>query len=172
MKNHPSATKREAQDPAGAGEIQSSSLEAGDNWLETYLPYQLYRVSCLMNARLQGKLRKSGVNLSQWRVLSVLRSHGRLSLTRIVEHTLMEQPTVSRVVSQLELDGMTDRRISSEDSRIFEVGLTPKGAATFNAIVPAAFRHERTALEGLGEDRLAALRLMLQHIEQNIALEW
>jgi len=149
----------------------SDELEAGDKWLDDFLPYQLFRVTSLMNLRIQGRLRTIGVNLSQWRVMSVLRSHGRMSLSRIVERTMMEQPTVSRVVAQLEQDGLADRRISTEDSRIVEVALTAKGAATFNDIVPSAFRHQRAALEGFDKDELKALRALLVRIEKNIEVD-
>jgi DNA-binding MarR family transcriptional regulator len=162
-----SSQAEEMTDPTDALTI-ADDAEAGNEWLEKFLPYQIYRVSSLMNIRLQGRLRASGINLSQWRVLSVLRSFGCLSLTQIVEHTLMEQPTVSRVVAQLEQDGVVERRISREDSRVAEVMLTSKGTALFDEISPSAVRHQRTALEGLPEEDLRQLRTLLLRIEQNI----
>ena len=142
--------------------------EEGDAWLDGYLPYQIYRVSSLMNNRLQGQLRALGINLTQWRVLSVLQSHGRCNLSRIVDLTLMEQPTVSRVVATLEEDGMIDRRISTEDTRVMEVALTSRGASVFDEILPIAARRQRAALEGLSEGELVAMRGMLARIEANI----
>jgi DNA-binding MarR family transcriptional regulator len=145
------------------------SHEEGDAWLDSYLPYQIYRVSSLMNGRLQGQLRAVGVNLSKWRVLSVLQAHGRCNLSRIVDLTLMEQPTVSRVVANLEEEGMIDRRISAGDTRVTEVTLTAKGAAVFGEIRPIAVRRQRAALEGLSKAELASMRSMLERIEANIA---
>lgn len=153
------------------GIAESAELESGNGWLDDFLPYQLYRVTNLLNDRLQGRLRVIGVNPSQWRILSVLRARGRQNLSRVVEQTLMEQPTVSKVAVQLEQNGLIDRRISTEDSRLVEVALTPKGLATFNEIVPSAMWHQRNALDGLSERDLAQLRRILGHIERNIALE-
>ncbi len=121
-----------------------------------------------MNTRLQGRLRCHRLNLSQWRVLSVLNSFGQLSVTQIVEHTLMEQPTVSRVISQLEHDTLVLRTLSPEDSRISFIILSPKGDALFQEIAPAAMRHQKVALEGLSEPELASLRRLLGLIERNI----
>ncbi len=146
----------------------SSVLESGNGWLDDFLPYHLYRVSNLMNLRLQGRLRNNGINLSQWRVLSVLRSYGRLHLSKVVEYALMEQPTASRVVAQLESDGLIDRRVPEKDSRLMEVALTHKGAAMFDAIIPAAYLHQRRALEGLSPKELVALRETLRAIADNI----
>ena len=138
--------------------------------MDDYLPYQLYRVTNRLNVRLQGRLKAIGINLSQWRVLSVLRSYGTLSISGIVDYTLMEQPTVSRVVVQLEQDGMVSRRVSAEDSRMNDITLTAKGAEAFDTIRQSAFRHEKLALEGLDETTLRALRETLQRIERNIDL--
>lgn len=148
-----------------------SSLEDGNGWLEDFLPYHLYRVTNLLNDRLQGKLRVAGINPSQWRVLSVLRSGGRMSLSRVVDLTLMEQPTVSKVVAQMEQSGLVTRRPSAEDSRFVEVALTDKGLETFEGIIPFAFRHQKTAMEGLSDEDRATLRSLLDRIERNIGLE-
>lgn len=154
-----------ANDAASPGEAQS----AGNDWLDAFVPYQIYRVSTLMNMRLQGRLKANGINLSQWRVLSVLRSEGRLSLTQIVERTVMEQPTISRVIGQLQDEGLIERASSPDDSRISLISLSVQGEAMFDDISPDAVRHQRTALEGLGTDDLGALRRILAHIEQNVS---
>ena len=143
--------------------------EKGDDWLESYLPYHLYRASSLMNIRLQRQLRGVGVNLSQWRVLSVLQAYGRCSLSEIIDLTLMEQPTVSRVVASLEEDGMVERRVSAGDSRVVEVALKPKGVSVIKEILPVAVRRQRAALDGLSDAELATFRRVLLRIEDNIA---
>lgn len=143
--------------------------EQGDDWLDSYLPYHLYRASTLMNVRLQRQLRGVGVNLSQWRVLSVLQAYGRCSLSRIIDLTLMEQPTVSRVVASLEEDGMVERRVAAGDSRVVEVALRGKGVAIIEEILPVAVRRQRAALDGLSDDELATFRRVLLRIEDNIA---
>ena len=149
-----------------ASEALEENHDSGNQWLGSYLPYQIYRVSSLMNMRLQGRLRASGINLSQWRVLSVLRSMGRLNMTQIVDQTLMEQPTVSRVVAQLEQEKFVERRTSLEDSRVAEIGLTAKGVEMFDDIAPSAVRHQRTAMEGLANEDLQIMRSLLEQIEK------
>ncbi|MHB9881156.1 MarR family winged helix-turn-helix transcriptional regulator [Pacificimonas sp. ICDLI1SI03] len=146
----------------------AEDLEAGNGWIAKYLPYQLYKVTNLLNQRLHKRLKLTGVNLSQWRIMSVLRSYGRLTLSQIIEHTLMEQPTVSRVVAQLERDGIVTRHTCDEDSRVVQVQLTTQGANTFNEIVPTAFRHQKIAFETLPADELKSLQQTLRKIERNI----
>ncbi|WP_414902524.1 MarR family winged helix-turn-helix transcriptional regulator [Sphingomonas flavalba] len=143
-------------------------LEIGDGWLEEFMPYRLYRVVNRLNLRLQNRLKAIGISPSQWRVLSVLRSHGTLTIGKIVEHTLMEQSTVSRVIDQLENDGRATRRTSAADSRMIEVVLTETGVDAFEKILPAARRHERIAMEGFSAREIATLRAFLARLEDNI----
>ncbi len=140
----------------------------GDGWLDSYLPYQIYRVSALMNARLQGRLASSGISLSQWRVLSVIRSFGPQSITAIIEQTLMEQPTVSRVISAMERDGLLIKSPSPDDLRIMHVALTAKGDAIFDEISPSATRRQKDALSRLTAKQILALKASLKKIEDAI----
>jgi DNA-binding MarR family transcriptional regulator len=148
-----------------------SIVEAGDGWLDDFMPYQLYRVVNRLNNRLQNRLKSIDISPSQWRVLSVLRSHGTLTIGKIVEHTLMEQPTVSRVIDQLEKDALARRRTSTEDSRMIEVVLTAQGVEAFEKIFPAAQRHERIAMEGFTAKEIETLREFLVRLENNITLD-
>src|SRR6266404_6276315 len=78
----------------------------GDLWLDSFFPYRLYRASKKLQLRLQTRLRAMRMSSSQWRVISVLKAYGALSIGEIVDATLMEQPTISRVVARLEKNGL------------------------------------------------------------------
>ena len=140
----------------------------GDNWIEGFVPYRLYRVTNRLNAKLLGKLKSMRINPSQWRVLSVLKAYGTLNIGAIADLTLMEQPTVSRVVAQLEAKGGLSRRASDEDARVTEVALTAKGVDAFNQIIPTALRHQELAFEGFTVKEMATLTRLLAKVEKNI----
>jgi DNA-binding MarR family transcriptional regulator len=154
-------TSKAAEDPL-------DSLSAGDNWIEGFVPYHLYRVTSKLNAKLMGKLKANRINPSQWRVLSVLKAYGTLSIGNVVELTLMEQPTVSRVVAQLEQDGRLVRRWSDADSRVAELTITPLGVEAFNEIIPTALRHQELAFQGFSPKEITVLSGLLERIEKNI----
>lgn len=142
--------------------------DTGDNWIEDFVPYRLYRVTNRLNAKLLGKLKSMRINPSQWRVLSVLKAYGVLNIGAIADLTLMEQPTVSRVVAQLEAKGGLSRQASSEDARVTEVALTAKGVGAFNEIFPTALRHQQQAFEGFSAKEMSTLTRLLAKIENNI----
>ncbi|MDX1405648.1 MAG: MarR family transcriptional regulator [Woeseiaceae bacterium] len=140
----------------------------GDKWLRTFIPYLLYRTSNQLNHRIRSRLRETGVNLARWRVLAVLRGYGELNLGQIVELTVMQQPSISRVVSQLEREGLVKRRTSAEDSRVVNVSLTAAGEKAFSKIYPTAQRHQKQALRGFTRKETALLRKYLRRIQDNI----
>jgi DNA-binding MarR family transcriptional regulator len=143
-------------------------VRTGDLWLDSYFPYRLYRASKKLQIRLQSRLRAQRMNPSQWQVISALKAYGALSIGEIVDATLMEQPTVSRVVSRLEKTGLVSRRPSTRDSRMALISLTPPGVEIFKQIVPAALRHEDLALEGIGRKEIAQVIAALEKMEENI----
>jgi len=140
----------------------------GDKWLRTFVPYLLYRTSNQLNRKIRTRLRQSGVNLARWRVLAVLRAYGQLNLSRIVELTVMEQPSISRIVTQLEHEGLARRKVSTADSRVVYVSLTAAGEKAFKEIFPAAQRHQGQALSGFSDREIDKLTDFLRRIQDNI----
>lgn len=161
--------KRKSTRGRAAAARQSVAAVAADHWLDAFVPYHLYRVTNKLNARLLKRLKTRRINSSQWRVLSVLRAYGSMSISRIVDTTLMEQPTTSRVVAQLERIGHVQRRPSEVDSRVTEISITAAGLEAFNGIVPSALRHQTLAFQNVNAKEMALLVDILKRIEYNIA---
>lgn len=143
----------------------------GDKWLQSFVPYLVYRITNQLTRRIRGRLRKSGINITRWRVLAVLRAYGKLSLGQVVELTVMEQPSVSRVVTQLEREGLVTREISTDDSRFVYVALTQAGDKAFQNVYPTAQKHQELALRGFSSKEITTLKSFLQRIQANIEAE-
>ena len=143
----------------------------GDKWLSTFVPYLMYRITNKLNTRVRVKLRNSGMNLTRWRVLAVLRAYGEINLGRVVELTVMEQPSVSRIVTQLVQDGLVKRKLSKADSRFVLVRLTAAGEKAFKSIYPTADAHQKLALRGFTKAEVSTLTAFLRRIQKNIEIE-
>jgi DNA-binding MarR family transcriptional regulator len=154
--------------PPVATDRSERRVRTGDLWLDGFFPYRLYRASKKLQLRLQTRLRALHMSSSEWSVISVLKAYGALSIGEIVEATLMEQPTSSRVVSRLEKNGLVSRRASTRDSRMALISLTPAGFEVFKQIVPAALRYQELALTGIGRKEMAQVVATLEKIEENI----
>jgi DNA-binding MarR family transcriptional regulator len=143
----------------------------GDKWLQRFVPYLLYRITNQLTRRIRSRLRREGINISRWRVLAVLRAYGDLNLGAIVELTVMEQPSVSRIVAQLEQEGLVRRKVSREDSRFVNVSLTSAGEKAFQTVYPAAKKHQERALRGFSRQEINTLTKYLRRILANIEAE-
>jgi DNA-binding MarR family transcriptional regulator len=117
---------------------------------------------------LRKRLKRSGINLARWRVLAVLQDNGRMNISQIVERTLIEQPTVSRIVDQLEREGLAFREICDEDSRFVQVMLTAAGENAFKEIYPTATKHQEQALQNFTKQEIETLIGFLERIQDNI----
>jgi len=140
----------------------------GDNWLDGFVPYQIYRITNSLNQRLRSRLRRLPISVRRWRVLGVLRASGTLTINEIAEWAAMEQPTVSRTVTRLVSDGLVSRSNARQDSRYTEVSLTGAGQRAFDTIYPIAMEHQTIALRGFSDSELATLQTYLRRIQQNV----
>lgn len=140
----------------------------GNRWLESFVPYLLYRITNNLDRRLRAHLRDLDINVVRWRILSVVKAYGTLNMSEIVATIGMEQPTVSRVIDQLEREKLVARRIARRDSRFVYVDLTPSGAAAFEAILPIARRHQERALRGFTKAEISTLKGFLVRIQSNL----
>ncbi len=143
--------------------------KSGDHWLGKFVPYLIFRITGHLNRNLRKNLRRSGINLARWRVLAVLNDHGQLNISQIVQHTLLEQPTVSRVVDQLQREGLVVRQTGDEDSRFVQVRLTAAGEKAFKEVYPVAIAHQQQALKGFKQQEINTLIGLLERIQNNIS---
>ena len=146
-----------------------ASAKKENHWLGKFVPYLIFRITGHLNRNLRKNLRRSGINLARWRVLAVLNDHGRLNISQIVEHTLLEQPTVSRVVDQLQREGLAVRESADRDSRFVQVKLTAAGEKAFKEVYPIAVEHQQQALKGFKPQEIKTLTAMLERIQNNIS---
>lgn len=141
--------------------------EHGDHWLGKFFPYLIYRINNQLDRILRRRLKRSGINLARWRVLAVLMDHGSMNIGEIVDRTIMEQSRVSRIVDQLEREGLALRKTDEEDSRFVQVMLTDAGEKAFREIYPTATRHQEQALQGFSRSEIRSLLGFLERIQKN-----
>jgi DNA-binding MarR family transcriptional regulator len=82
----------------------------------------------------------------------------RLRMTTLAQHVLMSPSGISRLVDELERDGLVERQRSEQDARSFEVALTASGRARLKAANRTHLRQVRTMfLDRLSDEQLAQL---------------
>lgn len=82
--------------------------------------------------RLARQLRQeagAGLSPSQLSALAVISNHGPLTLGALAEHERVAPPSITKVVSKLECDGLVTRTPDPGDRRVCRVAVSAEGAA-------------------------------------------
>jgi DNA-binding MarR family transcriptional regulator len=84
----------------------------------------------LSATRLARRLRQesgAGLSPSQQSALAVISNHGPLTLGALAEHERVAPPSITKVVSKLECDGLVTRTPDPADRRVCRVAISPAG---------------------------------------------
>ncbi len=97
----------------------------------------LVRAGDALARELEAELeREHGLSLRAFEVLlflAVFSPDGHLRMAELIQRTPLSQSRVSRMVAELEADGLVDRSPSDGDGRGVEVSITSKGIERFKA---------------------------------------
>jgi DNA-binding MarR family transcriptional regulator len=136
--------------------------------LDSYLPYVLNRMMARLNQNLAARLWSHGLSFQNWRVLLVLGMRGRLTLTELVEHTIIPQSTLSRLAARMDKAGHITRRPDPTNSRVVHVELTDAGRRTFDSIYPLAQQEFASMLSPLKDGEQDELNRMVLQVAAHV----
>jgi DNA-binding MarR family transcriptional regulator len=128
----------------------------------------------LSATRLARRLRQesgAGLSPSQQSALAVISNHGPLTLGALAEHERVAPPSITKVVSKLECDGLVIRTPDPHDRRVCRVETSPEGAALLEEV-----RRRKTAwltarISQLSPDHQRRLADALDVIDELVSLE-
>ncbi|MEM9038081.1 MAG: MarR family transcriptional regulator [Actinomycetota bacterium] len=137
-------------------------------FLGEYLPYLLQRADHLLSRRFHAELRSADIDVSEWRVLAVLRDCSILPLNQLADIAMLPQPTTSHAVRRLEDDGLVSRVENDHDRRERLLALTIEGAALTEQLTRSAKATEQELLDSLEAadgDLAVRLRSLIDDLE-------
>jgi DNA-binding MarR family transcriptional regulator len=134
-----------------------------------YVPYLLRRISDTLIERFTAGLTPHGVTLPMWRILAVLHRRGATRFGVLVSQTLLEPPTLSRLVAELRAKGLITKTSSEVDARGVLIAPTKKGLELVERLTPHAFEVEKETLAGLTEDEAEMFRRLVRRVCANLA---
>jgi DNA-binding MarR family transcriptional regulator len=136
--------------------------------LEQYVPYLLNRAGARIAAAFNADMRQIGVSLQVWRVLAALREQDGRRMGDLSKTTSIEVSTLTRLVDNMEKDGLVVRRREAGDARAISLHVTPSGRRLTQRIVPIAERYEAVALKGFSAAEIAVLKKALRRLYDNM----
>lgn len=113
-------------------------------------------------------LRKLDITYIHFRVLQYLLEDDGKNIGDIARALAVRPPVLSRVVDQMELRQLVQRRTDPDDSRLTRVYLTDEGRSKYEQAWPAAHRIIRHALEVLEPAEQEALTATLKKVWDHV----
>jgi DNA-binding MarR family transcriptional regulator len=135
------------------------------------LPYLLTRVTTRANQLWIKQMREHGLTIGRWQVLSVLSRFDGSRIGTIADLSGGEQPAVSRVIDQMQRDGLVKRRPALDDSRAVEVWITAKGRNTLDSLMPHADAFVKRMLRTLNDEEIRQMTSLLDRLFSDLQEE-
>jgi len=109
------------------------------------------------------------VTRAGYAVLRSLADAGSASLREVAEASVMDSPTASRQVVQLEAEGLVERRAADGDARAVELSLTPQGRKVYDKVVQYRLKVLTRALDGWSQRDRAELQRLAAKLATDLA---
>jgi DNA-binding MarR family transcriptional regulator len=130
--------------------------------LEDFLPYRLsVAAEFVSHLVARDHLARSGLAMSEWRLLAAVGRYSVLSPTAAGERTSMDKVKVSRAAASLVARGLLRQTQDPEDGRGRLLRLTRKGTTIYASVAPTARNIEGALSSGLTKAEWNALHKTL-----------
>jgi len=120
--------------------------------------------------RLQKNFRQAGLDITieQWSILYHLWKEDCLSQQELCNRTFRDKPSITRLVDNLEKQGLVNRHPSPTDRRINLVCLTPAARNLQELTLQLANATMEEALTGINKDEVEIVKKVLQQVYDNL----
>lgn len=136
--------------------------------LESRLPFQLAVLSKLLDRQASAYLDGTPLNLTTFRIMSVVDTFGAISISDISAFNAMDRAQVSRSAVDLEALGLVSFGEDARSKRKKLVALTEEGRALWASVQPRFQARARAIEEQLGPELHAALHSGLARIAEMV----
>ncbi|NDJ58730.1 MarR family transcriptional regulator [Enterobacteriaceae bacterium 4M9] len=135
---------------------------------EEYPFFWLVNVQARYSQLLEIELKKIGLDISRFRVLTLAWKYRTATITQLAEYAVIKMPTVTKIVVRLRDDGLVITRASRADGRVTEVLPTEAGVAKAEQAHVLATRIFDRAFKGIRTSQVDKMNLILAQILTNL----
>jgi DNA-binding MarR family transcriptional regulator len=137
--------------------------------LDRYVPaFITFIANKLSNSATAYYQRNFGINVTDWRIMSLLAIEPGIPASRICHVIGFDKGPVSRTLSVLQKRGLVTIRTAPDDGRTHSISLTAKGRATHDKVIVAALERERRLLSVLKKEEREVLIDLLRRVHGNL----
>jgi DNA-binding MarR family transcriptional regulator len=125
----------------------------------------------LLEDRLRRGFDDLGLHAAQGQVLHLLEWGDGVSQRELTRMMNVAAPTVSGILTRMEVKGLVERRIDAADERVTRVFLTRKGRGKGEAARASVQRVEQALIAGLSRAQLRSAHRLLRRLRENLGGE-
>lgn len=132
--------------------------------LEDSLTLQLLRARESAMMFFRPILQETGFTEQQWRVIRVLNDNGELEARQLAEKCCILSPSLTRIISRFEKEGLIIRNRSTKDQRITLLSLSEKATQIFKEVSPKIDQSYERLIQQLGKEKMKELSRLLTEV--------
>jgi len=136
--------------------------------VEESLGFIINRTNQKLSNYLTRKFKPYDITPEQWGLLNQLWEKDEITQKELSEKSIKDQTTITRILDKLEWKGLVRRQTSLEDRRSYLIFLTDMGRNLESKLVPIAYEALNEALQGLSEEEIKQLKVLLNKIFINV----
>lgn len=136
--------------------------------LDSIIPYQINKLSYRMNRLLDQELRTHGLTIANWRIMAVLDYNPSITVNTLAHYAMLEQSTLSRILKQMEADGLLVNAASPKDRRVRAINLTDLGRARYDTVRNMTMTHVSRIVGGLNRAERAQLTSFVSRMQKSL----
>ena len=126
--------------------------------------FLLKRCGGLMSQLAERHFATEQVSFTQWMVIAILGRYERLTATALSEETCHDMGAMTRIVDDLEEEGLVRRERTERDRRVVEIALTPQGRRYLQTGKRLVVELLNSLVEPFSRQELETLIVLLQRL--------
>jgi len=131
------------------------------------LAYMIASLNRQLEGELEERLRPGGVPIEQFRILEVLDAAEPLAMGEIATQSLIEAPTLTKIIDKMVAEGLVYRAPDPNDRRRVLILTAAGGKALFKRLRGVSTAQEQRLVEMLQSEKAAELKTLLRSMMAN-----
>src|SRR6476646_694081 len=152
-------------DPADDGKVRRVPMRD----FARSLPMSLLRAREAVMRQFRPSLRNHGPTAQQWRILRALAAVDAIEVTELARVAFLLGPSLSRILRDLEVRQLIERRTAKADLRRAFVSISAKGLKLIEAVAPTSEAIYAAITKRYGARKLGELQDMLGVLERSLS---
>ncbi|NCT98259.1 MAG: winged helix-turn-helix transcriptional regulator [Comamonadaceae bacterium] len=162
----PPPGRAKADQPPGGAATREAAARGAPRFTDDYLGYLLGQANHALFKEFDAQVREAGLGSLEWRVLAVLSGESPMAVGRLAHEVLSQQPTVTKLLQRLVVQGWVALHDDPADQRRTLVSITPAGQKKVAPLLRRARAHEAAMLAELSAAEVQRLKTQLKRLAQ------